>query len=92
MTLPAPPTALDTATAELLGAEVSIRALSRAEALRFAELPTIGEKECYLIACATGTPYADVEAWLDKVPGGATEEFCKVVTALSGIGGGARFR
>lgn len=88
MPLPTPPEAgLERATHTMPdGQEVSIRALSRAEALLFADLETTADKDAFVIACSTDSTLEEVEAWFRKMPSDQVEGLSRRCAALSGWG------
>ena len=64
MTLPT--VRLRTGSVTIAGTDVPIRALSRLEVLRVAEMDNV-EAEPYILSCAAGVPLEEATTWLQSV-------------------------
>lgn len=86
MALPA--AKIQTEEIELSGGTVTVRGLSRAEALRMAEHgDNVRELEIDVIATATGTPPKDAADWYEEASSQDVEQIVKTVLRLSGMDG-----
>ena len=68
------------------GEVVTIRSLSRAEAIKVRlAIPDVERLEILAIAAATGTPEDEVKAWMQATPSPEIDRLVKAITRLSGL-------
>lgn len=74
-------------TIEVDGAEVDIRALSRAEAARFhkmvADGKTMADLEIAVLAAGTDTPIDEAKSWYENTPSSAVDQVLTAIKNLS---------
>ncbi len=68
------------------GETVTIRSLSRAEAIQVRMvIPDVERLEILAIAASTGTPEDEVKAWMEATPSREIERLVSAITRLSGL-------
>lgn len=73
--------------------DISVRGLTRAEAVRIQALaPDVEAMEILMLACGTDTSEDDVRAWVNATPAGTVEPLSDAIVRLSGLGPDAQFR
>lgn len=72
------------------GSSLSVRGLTRGEALAIRELGQEGDikaMECAILSYGTDTPEAEVGPWYEGAPSDDVQNIIKAITDLSGITG-----
>jgi hypothetical protein len=80
--MPLPVVPLATGTVNVNGADIPIRALSRLEVLRVADMENI-EAEPYILSCAADVPLEEATAWLGSVDAEVGNKVAQAILALS---------
>ena len=84
MALPSVP--LATGTALVAGTEVTIRALSRAEALHVRTMvDAAADAEAYVIAHSTGVTVEEAARWLDETDNETAQDLVRKIMEMSGL-------
>lgn len=85
---PLPRIALPTETVDVMGEPVTVRALTRAEALRVRELNEAGDlgaAELWILGCGTDTSEEEVADWYKSAPAGAADPIIDAVVRISAL-------
>lgn len=78
---------LPTETIEVAGEKLELRALSRAEVLRFQSLGSDYDKaETFFVAQGTGFSEEEVKAWREQTPARVVDELVEAIARLTGLG------
>lgn len=77
-----------TRTIELSSASITLRGLSRGEAVRMANHgEDVAALEADLISCATDVPMAEAREWHNTAPSADVQKIVEAVISLSGLDG-----